>query len=87
MTQRNKEKNTDTNLMAMGLGFRKTDLLFENMVWLSSEDAAKYLGRSTGQIRNMVYRRQVSHRKFCNRLYFRKTELDRAIESSNKKGF
>ena len=63
------------------------NLFFENQVWLTSEDAAGYLCRSVGQIRNMVYRRQLRYRKYCRRLYFRKAELDRAIESFNQRGF
>lgn len=55
---------------------------FDNLVWLNSEEAARYLRRSVGQIRNMVYRRQLEYRKFCRRLYFRRTDLDRVIERS-----
>ena len=39
-----------------------------------------------GQLRNMVYRGQLEHRKFCRRLYFRRTDLERAIETSFKGG-
>ena len=60
--------------------------IFENQVWLSSEEAAMYLRRSVGQLRNMVYRGQLEHRKFCRRLYFRRTDLERAIETSFKGG-
>lgn len=50
--------------------------------WLRSEDAAKYLRTSVGQIRNMVYRGQLKARKFQNRLYFKRRELDSLLESS-----
>jgi excisionase family DNA binding protein len=61
---------------------------FQNKIeWMTSEEAAQYLRRSVGQIRNMVYRGQIKFRKFNSRLYFRKTELDRAIEISNKGEF
>lgn len=55
---------------------------FHNLKWLKSEDAAKYLRTSVGQIRNMVYRGQLKARKFQNRLYFKRRELDFLIESS-----
>lgn len=61
-------------------------LIFENLEWLNSLDTARYLRRSVGQIRNMVYRRQITFRKFNRRLYFRKSDLNRLIEFSRKGG-
>ncbi len=66
---------------------QKSFLFFENLEWMSSEEAARYLRRSVGQIRNMVYRGQIKSRKFNSRLYFRKNDLERAIEFSLKGGF
>lgn len=82
-----------TRAKSDGLGQKKAvnktveNQFFENQVWLSSEEAAIYLRRSVGQVRNMVYRGQLEHRKFCRRLYFRRTDLDRAIETSIDGGF
>lgn len=59
---------------------------FDNLVWLNSEEAARYLRRSVGQLRNMVHRRQLAYKKYCRRLYFRRTDLDRHIERSNNGG-
>ena len=61
-------------------------LIFENLEWMNTEDAARYLRRSVGQIRNMVYRGQITFRKFNSRLYFRKSDLSRALEFSNNGG-
>ncbi|RYZ85273.1 MAG: hypothetical protein EOP06_16560, partial [Proteobacteria bacterium] len=36
---------------------------FDNLVWLNSEEAARYLRRSVGQLRNMVHRRQLAYKK------------------------
>ena len=66
---------------------QNSSMLFENLEWMSSEEAARYLRRSVGQIRNMVYRGQIKFRKFNSRLYFRKNDLERAIEFSLKGGF
>lgn len=60
---------------------------FENFEWMNSEEAARYLRRSVGQIRNMVYRGQIKFRKFNSRLYFRKNDLERAVEFSGKGKF
>ncbi len=64
----------------------KSSQFFENLEWMSSEEAARYLRRSVGQIRNMVYRGQIKHRKYNSRLYFRKVDLDRSIEFSSRGG-
>lgn len=65
----------------------KDKLFFENLEWMRTEDAAKYLRTSVGQIRNMVYRGQLKPRKFNRRLYFRKADIDRTIENSKNGGF
>lgn len=59
---------------------------FENLVWLNSEEAARYLRKSVGALRVMVCRRQVHARKFRRRLYFKRIELDRLLEASVCKG-
>lgn len=66
---------------------QKSSMLFENLEWMRSEEAARYLRRSVGQIRNMVYRGQIKFRKFNGRLYFKKMDLERAIEFSIRGGF
>jgi len=55
---------------------------FGTLHWFDSKDAAKYLRKSMGALRVMVYRGYVRPRKFKRRLYFRKIELDRLLESS-----
>ncbi len=50
--------------------------------WLDSKEAARYLRKSANALRIMVYRGYVKPRKFRRRLYFRKIELDRLLESS-----
>lgn len=66
---------------------QNSSMLFENLEWMRSEEAARYLRRSVGQIRNMVYRGQIKFRKFNGRLYFKKMDLERAIEFSTRGGF
>lgn len=74
----------------------KTDgsLLFENrrdgttierLDWrkyLTTREAAAYIGSTPAGIRNRVYRRQLLPRKFFGRLMFRRADLDRLIEAS-----
>ena len=62
------------------------ETFFENLVWMTSEEAARYLRKSVGALRTAVCRGQLRARKWRRRLYFRKIELDRLLESSENKG-
>lgn len=63
-------------------------LLFDNLVWLSSVDLAIYLRKfrrndgtpSVEAIRQLVYRGKLKPRKLGRSLYFKKSEVDRAME-------
>lgn len=67
-----------------GLGSPNSDeRFFDRLKWLNSEEAASYIRRSVGQLRNMVYRGQIRARKLQGRLLFSRRELDRLIESSS----
>lgn len=61
-------------------------LLFNNLIWLTTKEAAVYLRRSVNAIHTLVSRRKLRARKFSNRLYFKKEELDYLIETSQLKG-
>ncbi|PIP94320.1 MAG: hypothetical protein COW00_02865 [Bdellovibrio sp. CG12_big_fil_rev_8_21_14_0_65_39_13] len=63
-----------------------SDSLFDNLIWMTTEDAAKYLRKTVNAIRIMVHRRVLRARKFRNRLYFRREELDELLESSFLQG-
>lgn len=56
---------------------------FDRLTWLDSEEAATYLRKTANALRIMVYRGYIRPRKFRRRLYFRKIELDRLLESSS----
>lgn len=56
--------------------------LFDNLEWLTTAEAAHYLRKSKAAIRQMVCRGQLKARKFHRRLYFRKVELDQALDIS-----
>lgn len=60
--------------------------IFDNLIWMTSAEAAKYLRKSVGALRVMVCRGHVRARKFKRRLYFRKTELEYLLSSSELKG-
>ena len=48
--------------------------------YLNTDQAAAFLGRTTGAVRNLVMRRAIPYRKAGGRLYFLKSELEAWIE-------
>ena len=74
----NSEVNSDSRL-----GSRNESAMFlENLVWMTSAEAAKYLRKSYGALRVMVCRGYIKPRMFRRRWYFKRIELDRLIENS-----
>jgi hypothetical protein len=63
-----------------------TESLFDNLVWLSSKDAADFLRKTVGALRTMVCRGQLRAYKWKRRLYFKKSELNALLENSLMKG-
>lgn len=57
-------------------------LIFENLIWLTTEEAAVYLRKSADAVRHLVYRGDLKARKFKRRLYFRRDELDELLDLS-----
>ena len=53
----------------------------DSLVWLSSHEAARYLRKSYGALKVMVYRGHIRARKFRRRLYFKRRELDQLLET------
>ena len=61
---------------------REPEEVLERLTWLDSKEAAKYLRKTANALRIMVYRGYLRPRRFRHRLYFRRIELDRLLESS-----
>lgn len=61
---------------------KNTSINLNELTWLDSKDAANYLRKTTNALRIMVFRGYLRPRKFKRRLYFRRIELDRLIDSS-----
>jgi excisionase family DNA binding protein len=58
-------------------------LIFNNLKWMTTNEAAAYLRKSTNALRTAVCRGHIKARKFRRRLYFKRSELDRLIETSS----
>jgi len=73
------EKSTESGKKTSELS---AHLLFDNLIWLGTEEAAKYLRKTTNAIRIAVHRGHLKCYKWRRRLYFKRDELDRLLESS-----
>ena len=56
--------------------------LFENLIWLTTDEAAAFLRKSSHALRQMTYKGKIRPRKFGGRLYFKKTELNDLVDTS-----
>ena len=56
------------------------DKLAKDTVWLSTLDAARFLGISENALRILVHRRKVKFRKLGSRLRFSRSDLERLLK-------
>ena len=65
---------------------KSSSMFFENLKWMTTNEAAAYLRKSSNAIRTAVCRGHIKARKFRRRLYFKRSELDQLIETSTTIG-
>lgn len=66
---------------------RGTGQIFENLTWLTSNEATEYLRLpSVGALRVLVWKRQLPFHKLGRSLRFKRAELDRLLEVSRNRG-
>ena len=53
-----------------------------SLTWMTTLDAARYLGKSKNALWLLVSRGLLIKRKWQGRLYFKKSEIDRMLESA-----
>jgi len=80
--EKRKNKTRTRNENASGVNSESEIMFFENLVWMTSAEAAIYLRKSYGALRVMVCRGYIKPRRFRRRWYFRRYELDQLIENS-----
>lgn len=56
--------------------------LFDNSIWLTTEEAASFMRKTAHAIRQLVYKSKISARKFNGRLYFKREDLNSLIDTS-----
>lgn len=79
--QKEKSEKTGSN-QSVSHEMCDSDLLFENLIWMTTEEAARYLRKSANALRILVHRKILRARKFRRRLYFKREELDALLETS-----
>lgn len=52
------------------------------LVWMTSTEAARYLGKSKNALWLLVSRGLLIKRKWQGRLYFKRSEIDRMLETA-----
>ena len=57
-------------------------IVFDNLKWLTTKEAATYLRVSLGSLKNLVYRGYLKPSKLGRLNRFKKDELDRLLENS-----
>jgi hypothetical protein len=77
-----KQSSKDSEKVLKKPTIEKEDRLFYNLIWVTTKEAAQFLQRSPGQIRNMVWRGQLKAKKICGRLYFRREDLESLFDYS-----
>jgi excisionase family DNA binding protein len=68
----------------VGLGEveNSTKLIFDNLIWMTTKEAAFYLRKTSNAIRLLVFKGDLKARKYKRRLYFKKDELDTLLETA-----
>ena len=61
-------------------------MLFNNLIWMNSEEAAFYLRMTVGALRTAVCRGQIKAKKFQRRLYFKRNDLNILLENAQTIG-
>lgn len=60
--------------------------LFENSIWMTVKDTARYLSRTENAIRILICRKVLKAYHLGRTVYLKRTELDALIESSVMNG-
>lgn len=64
----------------------RESLIFDNQNWMTTKEAAAFLRKSVNAIHILIARGHLRSRKFRNRLYFNRLELNYLIETSKHNG-
>jgi len=63
-----------------------SDLLFDNLIWMTVKDAATYLRRTENAVRLLLYKGILNTYKLGGRVYVKKTQINDLLEKSILRG-
>ena len=75
-----RQKSSEMSARTAPVGPEAVD--FEKLIWMDTREAARYLRKTANAIRIMSFRGMLRPRRLGRKLYFRRLELDRLLESS-----
>ena len=81
-----KDYNKETTGYSSTAELNNSEVLFNNLKWMTTNEAAFYLRKSANAIRTAICRGQITAHKYRRRLYFKRSELDRLLETSSTVG-
>ena len=64
----------------------ESDLLFDNLIWMTVKDTATYLRRTENAVRLLLYKGVLNTYKLGGRVYVKKTQINDLLEKSILKG-
>lgn len=67
-------------------GSNESSMLFENLEWVKSDVAAFILSMTVGALRTAVCRGEIEATTYRRKLYFKKKDLYKILETSPTKG-
>lgn len=63
-------------------GLKSRNALFENSIWMTVKDTARYLSRSENAVRILICRKILRAYHLGRTVYLKRSEIDTLIESS-----
>ncbi len=63
--------------------YKRSEQIFNNLIWVNIRDTAKYLRRSENAIRILISRGVLNKYKLGGRTYLKRSEIDTLLEESN----
>ena len=86
-----RKTSTNATYFASKIEYNKSEqtdahMFFDNLIWLTTDEAARYIRKSANALRIAVHKGHIQARKFRRRLYFKKSELDLLLDTSFQNG-
>ena len=75
-------KSEKSHDLSIAKKIKSENLIFENSIWMTVKDAARYLSRTENAIRILICRKVLRAYHLGRTVYLKRSEIDSLIESS-----